>query len=69
MEIIYSNHAKKRMNERGIENWEVEHILKYPAYIKKFFNNKKEAVGEIRNRKVKIVFIQQENYIKIITVI
>ena len=28
-----------------------------------------EAIGEIRNRKVKIVFIKEENYIKIVTVI
>lgn len=69
MEIIYSDHAKKRMKERGIEDWEVEHLLKHPSYIKKSLEGKKEFVGEIKNRKVKIISIQEENYIKIITVI
>ena len=69
MKIVYSNHAKKRMKQRGIEEWEIEHLLKYPAYIRKSFDYRKEAFGEIRNRKLKIIFIEIGNYIKIITVI
>ena len=69
MDIVYSDHAKKRMRQRGIDEWEIEHLLKYPAYTKRGYEGKIEAVGEIRNRKVKIVFIREENYIKIITVI
>ena len=68
MEIIYSNHAKKRMKQRGIEEWEIEHLLKYPSYIRKTFDGRKEAIGEIRDRFVKVIFIKQERYIKIITV-
>jgi len=68
MNIIYSDHAKKRMKQRGIEEWEIEHALKFPSYIKKF-ENKKEAVAEIKNRRIKIVFTEVENYINIITVI
>ena len=68
MNIIYSYHAKKRMKERGIEEWEIEHLLKYPSYVKKSFGLRREAVGEIRNRKVIIIYII-ENYIRIITVI
>lgn len=69
MEISYSDHAKKRMRIRGIEGWEVEHILKFPSYIKKSFEGRKESVGLIRDRIIKIVYIKEENYIKIITVI
>lgn len=69
IKIIYSVHALKRMKERGIEEWEIEHLIKYPGYIKKSFEGRKEAIGEIRNRFVKIVFIEIENYIRIITVI
>ena len=69
MNIIYSNHAEKRMKQRGIEEWEIEHLLKSPSYVKKTFEGRREAIGEIRNRKVKIVFIKEEKYIKIITVI
>ena len=69
MNLVYSNHAKKRMKQRGIEDWEIEHLIKYPSYIRKTFEGRREAVGEIRNRKIKIVFIMEENYIKIITII
>lgn len=69
MKIIYSDHSKKRMKQRGIEKWEIEHLLKYPSYIRKTFEGRREAIGEIRNRKVKIAFIKEEKYIKIITVI
>ena len=69
MKITYSDHAKRRMKQRGVEEWEVEHLLKHPSYIKKNFEGKKEAIGNIRNRFVKIVFIEEEKYIKIITVV
>jgi len=57
------------MKQRGITELEVEHVLRHPIYIKKSFEGKKEAVGEIKNRTIKIKFIEIENYIKIITVI
>ena len=69
MKIVYSDHAKKRMKQRNIEDWEIEHVLKFPSYKKKSFEGRKEAFGEIKNRKIKIIFIELENYIKIITVI
>ena len=69
MKIVYSDHARKRMRQRGITEQEIEHILKHPIYIKKSFEGRKEAVGEIKNRTIKIKFIEKENYIKIITVI
>ena len=36
MKIFYSDHSKKRMKQRGIEEWEVEHALKFPLYQKIF---------------------------------
>jgi len=68
MKIVYSEHAEKRMKQRGITELEIKHILEYPAYIKKSFEGTKEAVGEINKRLVKIKFIEMENYIKVITV-
>ena len=50
MNLIYSYHAKKRMKQRGITELEIEHVLNCPSYIKKSFENTKEAVGEIKNR-------------------
>lgn len=69
MKIIYSEHAKKRMKQRGITELELEHVLKHPSYVKKSFEGTKEAFGEINNRQIKIKFIEIESYIKIITVV
>ena len=69
MKIIYSKHAKKRLKQRGITELEVEYILENPFYVKKSFDNTKEAFGEIKGRNIKVKFVEIENYIKIITVI
>ncbi len=68
-EIIYSDHARKRMKQRGVEEWEVEHIIKYPSYVIKVAEEKRVAFGEMRNRKLKIVFIEGQNYKKVITIL
>ena len=67
--VAYSDHAKRRMKQRGIEEWEIEHLLSHPSYTRKTFEGKTESVGEIRNRNVKIVSIKEEKYIKIVTVV
>ena len=69
MDIIYSDHATKRLKQRGITEIEVSHVLQHPSYVKKTHEGRKEVVGEINNRRIKIVMIEKENYIKIITVI
>ena len=69
MKIDYSDHAEKRIKQRGITKLEVEYILKHSMYIKKSFEGTKEASGEIRGRIIKIKFIETENYIRIITII
>ena len=68
MKIVYSEHAIKRMKQRGVTDLEIEHILKYPSYIKKSFEGTKEALGEVNNRSIKIKFVKIGNYIKIITI-
>ena len=68
MKILFTDHAKKRIKERGIEDWEIEHLLKHPSYIKKSFDERRIAVGEIKNRKLKIVYTEEESYIKVISV-
>ena len=69
MNIVYSNHAKKRLKQRGLTELEIEHVLEYPSYIKKSIEGRKIAEGEIKNRKINVVFVEKEKYIKIITVI
>lgn len=69
MNITYSEHAEKRIKQRGLTKLEIEYVLSNPIYLKKSMDGKKETIGEIRGRGVKIVFIERENYINIITVI
>jgi hypothetical protein len=60
MRIVYSDHAKKRMRQRGITELEIEHTLQFPMYVRKSFEGRKEAVGEVRRGKfVKVDFIEQ----------
>ena len=68
MEIFYSDHAKKRMKQRGVEDWEIEHVLKHPVYTKKSFEERKIAIGEIKNRKLGIIYSEEESYINVISV-
>ena len=56
------------MKQRGITELEVEHIFKYPIYVKKSFEGRKITEGEINNRRIKVSFIERENFIKIITI-
>ena len=56
------------MKQRGITELEVIHALEHAIYIKKSFDGTKEAVGEVKNRKIKVEFIETESYIRIITV-
>ena len=67
--IEYTDHAIKRMKQRGITELEIEQILLYPAYVKKTYLGRKEAIGTIKNRTIKIVFEEVENYIRVRSVI
>lgn len=69
MQIVYSEHAIKRMKQRGITELEIMHVLVFPEKVIKIHNNRKEAIGTVYNRNIKIIFENIENYIKIITVI
>lgn len=69
MRIVYSDHALKRLKQRGITPDHVEYVLQHPTYVKKSFEGRKEAVGTVENRFIKVVYIQAENYLKIITII
>ncbi len=69
MRVVYSDHALKRMKQRGITELHVEHVLNYPTYVRKSFEGRKEAVGQVEYRFIKIVFVEIENYLKIITII
>ena len=68
MDISYSDHAKRRMRQRGITELEVESVLAHPYYIKKSFEGRKEALGIVKNRTIKVEFIEIGRHIRVITV-
>lgn len=68
MKIVYSNHALKRMKQRGFTSLEIEFILKHPDYVKKV-DEKREVVGHLKGRMIKIVFTLKDTYLNIITII
>jgi hypothetical protein len=67
MEISYSFHAKKRMKERGIREDEIKEVIEYPEYTIKR-GDEIEAYKKIKNKMTKVVYVKEENYIKVITV-
>ncbi|MBI5389977.1 DUF4258 domain-containing protein [Candidatus Woesearchaeota archaeon] len=67
MEIIYSDHATKRMKRRGIISLEVEFILTHSEVVHPSFEGRSIAVGHLNGRRISIVFMETESYIKIIT--
>lgn len=68
MKIILSYHAKKRMIERGIKFEEIEYTITIPDYtITKNIN--KEAYKRIRGKTLKVVYLEEDKYINVITLI
>jgi len=60
-------HAEKRMIERGISEEQIKQILEGPDFVKSE-GSKRRAEKAIDERKIRIVYIEEENYIKIVTV-
>lgn len=53
------------MKQRGIEEWEIEYIIKHPNYTKKSFDGRKIAIGKVKDRIIKIIYLSEESYIKL----
>ncbi|MEK6823492.1 MAG: DUF4258 domain-containing protein [Nanoarchaeota archaeon] len=68
MKIILSHHAKKRLVERGIKMQDIQETIEIPEYTI-FKGNKKEAYKKVKNKTLKVVYIKEDNYIKVITLI
>jgi len=67
MRIVFSKHAETRLRERGIKKEQVIEIIEFPEYTIKRSNNEIEAYKKISGRMLKVVYIQKEKYIKVIT--
>lgn len=68
MELILTNHAKKRMAERGIKLEQIKEVIDFPTYTTRK-DSKIEAYKEINGKTLKVVYIQKAKFIKITTLI
>ena len=68
MRIVLSNHAKKRLVERSIKMKDIEEAIDIPDYtVSK--GNKKEAYKKFNGKTIKVVYSEEDKYIKVITLI
>ncbi|MBS3078539.1 DUF4258 domain-containing protein [Candidatus Pacearchaeota archaeon] len=66
MRIVYSYHAKKRLKEREISEETVRDIIELPEYTIKR-GEEIEAYKKVNSQMTKIVYVNKEKYIKVIT--
>ncbi len=66
-EIGYSNHAEKRLKERGISKKYVKSVLIDFDSIESFGGNKFVSRKEIKGRKLAVVFVKDKEYYKVVT--
>lgn len=56
------------MKQRGITEAEVEHVLAFPAEVRKSFDETRHIIGHVNNRRIDVKAVYEESNIKIITV-
>ncbi|MFH0869232.1 MAG: DUF4258 domain-containing protein [archaeon] len=66
--IIFSNHATKRMFQRGIGEKDIESAVEKPDY-KVQRGAEIEAYKKLNGETLKVVYAETESFIKIITVV
>lgn len=65
--IDFSDHAEERRKQRGLTRQEIELVLENPEYTK-ILEDRKIAVKEVKGRIVTVVYTEEENYIRVITI-
>ena len=68
MNLILTNHAKQRMIEREISIEQIKEVITFPEYTLSK-ESKIEAYKKFRGKILKVVYMQEDKYIKIITLI
>ena len=66
MKIFLSFHAKKRMIERRIRLENIHETIALPDYVISK-DNKKEAFKKIENKTLKVIYLEEDKYIKVVT--
>ena len=68
MEIIVTTHAKERMLERAVPLKDVESTIENPEVLKSLGENKYKAVKIINRKRVKVIYVVEDNKIIVLTV-
>ncbi|MCS4537376.1 MAG: DUF4258 domain-containing protein [Thaumarchaeota archaeon] len=66
--IRFSSHAEQRRKQRGLSEMQIVETIKRPGYVKKMPDGRKVAVRTISNRTITVVYLEEENVIRVITV-
>lgn len=67
MDIIYSEHARKRMIERGIKEEDIKETIEFPDYT--ITRGKEiEAYKKLNDKMLKVVYIEMGKFINVITI-
>ena len=67
--IIFLNHAEERRRQRGFTSIEIQFVIERPKIKRKRSDGRIEVIGNIRNRTIKIIYEEEENYINIVSLI
>ena len=68
-DIFYLEHAEIRRKQRENRHEEIEEVILHPESITRRKDGRCIVLRTIHNRKIKIVYEEKENYIRIITII
>jgi len=64
---VFSDHAKKRLLERDINEESVKFVVENPDYTLNRFEDEIEAIKKMNGKSLKVVYVERENFIKVIT--
>jgi len=66
--VKFSFHAEERRKQRGITELQIIDVIQRPEYFKRMLDGRKVAVKIIQNRTITVVYREEENFIRVITV-
>lgn len=64
--LVFSLHAEERLAERGLNEEIVRQVIRNPEFVKVKAKEKK-AIKKIAGKRRVVVYKEEENYIKVIT--
>lgn len=66
--VIFSPHAKQRILQRGINEETIKEVILHPDHTLDTFLSRKIAVRKIGEYNWCVVYVKEENIIKVVTV-